>query len=393
MRRLPYLLPALLIIVLYATAPSFAAAYALVPHAATRAVLYQIDFSQSGLAGWGFQGKRGWKVTDGVLSFDGRAHSEALAPFQTVHLHDFAVEADIQSLGTSSVQGFGYGLIVRGKTAKFSGIQGGMALSYPKQVVEEEISWNGLQAGGAYVQPHDGFNSYRLEVHGASYTLFVDGLETVQFRIDSFRKGTAVGIWSGSYKLLVRLFRVFRLSRVSPTPKVPALGGLNLKPADVPHGLQQAFGYYWTDDEVARDNQVTLATVTGSGRIATYEVGFEDPARTGFYALSSFLGVFSSSEQATVALARDVIRARFAGSPGYTEADVPELSSDAFRIGFRFEVANGPTYDIGGIFFHRGRYMDAMYATFTVDVPADQQAADMITLAKVVYQRIPATQG
>jgi hypothetical protein len=354
-----------------------------------RPILYQAGFGQSVLSGWTFQGKKGWNVSSGVLSFNGGAHSEALAPFRTAHLHDFAVEADIQSLGTSSVQGFGYGLIVRGKAARFSGVQGGMAVSYPKQVVEEEIAWNGLQAGGAYLQPRDGFNTFRLEVHGANYTLFVDGVETVRFWIGAFRKGTTVGIWSGSYKVLIRSFRVLRLARVASTPKVPPLKGINLRSPDVPPGLKPAFGHYWTDDEVARDNQVTLATVTASGRIATYEVGFEDPSRTGFYALSSFLGVFATSAQATAALSRGVIHARFASNPGYAEVAVPELSSDAFRIGFEFQVPNGPTYDIGGIFFRRGRYMVAMYATFTTDVSTAQQAADLIGVARTVYERIP----
>jgi hypothetical protein len=356
---------------------------------AKQTLIYQSTFAKTGLAGWSFQGKKGWTVSsDGTVTFDGHAHSELLAPLRTAHLRDFAIEAEIETLGTTSAQGFGYGLIVRGKRAKFSGIQGGMAISDPKQVVEEELMWNGLQAGGAFQEPHEGFNLYRLEVHGTDYTLVVDGLETVRFRIEAFKKGTFAGIWSGSYKIRVRSFRLLRLGRVATSPKVPPLKTLNLQPSDVPSGLRPAFGHYWTNDEVADDNQVPLSEILASGRIATYEVGFEDPARTGLYGLSSFLGVFSTAAEATSALSRNRIHAQFSGLPGYAEIDVPELSADAYRISFEFQIPNGPVYDIGGIFFHHGRYMDVIYATFTADVPSDRQALDMIALARVVDGRI-----
>jgi hypothetical protein len=149
--------------------------------------LYQAAFKTKGLKTWVTAGASGWTVNrEGVVRFGGGKDSQLLAPFRLGTTRNFAVRATIKVSGMPHGSHAGYGLVVRDAEQGFSGIRGGLLYAINLGVTVPLLMWGSDQAGGSTAALHSGYNTYRLVVHDTDYTLFVDGHQTVRFKIAAF---------------------------------------------------------------------------------------------------------------------------------------------------------------------------------------------------------------
>lgn len=173
--------------------------------------IYKAAFARDHLKGWTISAGPVWHVTrKGIATFDGSGSGMVLAPFSTRGMHDFAVQASIRAVGTSSDSA--YGVLVRSRGLSgdlaFSGVEGGMSLSSSTPEFSRPLlSWNEDRIGGANVTLNTGYNTYRVDVHGADFTLTVDGHQIVQFTIADYGDASQyaqVGLWSQKQKMQVK---------------------------------------------------------------------------------------------------------------------------------------------------------------------------------------------
>lgn len=164
-------------------------------------ILYESDWS-GGLDGWP-EGV-GWRVTDGMLTFDGSIPNTFLAAPHRPESPDYAVEAEIRVV-SPFWQRQAFGLMARER------YQGGvnwwsyMRLNHP---------FLGT-ASGVLVQTDlnidDGWHSYRLEVQGNRLKLLIDGQVRAEATDGQYSSPGRAGIWSNGVQINVRNFKIVAL--------------------------------------------------------------------------------------------------------------------------------------------------------------------------------------
>jgi hypothetical protein len=246
-------------------------------------VLYSARWS-GGLSGWQPVGDSGWTVTNGIPLYGNHTGAaDLIAPYRVDGLQNFAVEASIARIGdrgkSLAYPERGYGVFVRGTGKQGADVGGGFFFGeangngfYP----QSGLDWHGSVLRGADVALHDGFNTFRLEVHGDHYALFENGVLTVQATAKGFR-GDRVGVFTREYRIRVRSFLVFALpAQAASGGPAPALLGslpaLDLHAKEAPSGFRKSYGEYYTNAEVATGRGVTADSLSQTGRLLTYEV-------------------------------------------------------------------------------------------------------------------------
>jgi len=240
----------------------------------------------AGLGGWKSLGDSGWKVAGGMAVYGNHTGAADLAAtYRLGHLRDFAVEAAIERIGGPGASRFysepGYGVFVRGSGTRGANVGGGFFPGDPDgngYYPQSALDWGGNVLRGDTVALHDGFNTFRLEVHSNQYAVFENGVLTTQATVKGFR-GDQVGVFSRQYRIRVRSFRVLALSPRSASGGPPAsllagLAALNLHGTDVPTGFGRVYGEYFTNKEVAVQRNVAVESLRQSGRLLSYEVEY-----------------------------------------------------------------------------------------------------------------------
>jgi hypothetical protein len=213
-------------------------------HAATRpeppgTVLYH----ETHWHGWG------WSQTHGLLTTRATSPDADVAPFAPPNRIPYAVQATIQDVGPTyrpgdrAVVAAGFGILVRGSDDMalpgwYAGPVKGMFtgfVSYPCTLgpcssltctvpgtdppcatAGAGLLWQAFGWYGTRFHPNHRWHTYRLEVRGDSYRLFIDGLPaTALIRIPGYQTYRWVGLWSMYYRIKVRDFRVIALAPAS----------------------------------------------------------------------------------------------------------------------------------------------------------------------------------
>jgi hypothetical protein len=374
------------------------------PAHAAPPVLYAARWS-SGLAGWQPVGDPGWTVTNGIPVYGNHTGAaDLIAPYRAGGLQNFAVEASIARIGDRGASlaypERGYGVFVRGTGKHGADIGGGFFYGelngngfYP----QSGLDWHGSVLRGADVALHDGFNTFRLEVHGGHYALFENGVLTVQATVKGLR-GDRVGVFSREYRLRVRSFRVFALPAQSasggPAPSLLAgLPSLDLRAKEAPSGFRKSYGEYYTNAEVATERGVTADSLRQSGRLLSYEVEYRrlldrhNPEK-GEKAIDASVSAFLSADGA---------RASFDYVHGYYKEHQFRLSTpgkygtEDFLAGYEYplQTKTYTSYDLG---FVRGTHYAAVSVYFVKGtVPAFQALQWLDAAARAIDTRLKAT--
>lgn len=154
-----------------------------------------------GITGW--QGGSGWQVVNGILTFNGDSEASLVSPFHTSQLTNFAVQARIQSVANDDCCGAGaFGLLAH------SNIVGGF---YNDGLRVWEIGGNNF--GSSNFSMDRKWHTYRLEVHGNSYRLLVDGVLAVTAMSNHSLSSADIGLYSYNYEINVKNYQVYSLGR------------------------------------------------------------------------------------------------------------------------------------------------------------------------------------
>jgi hypothetical protein len=320
--------------------------------------LFSAAFKTAKLKGWTAD-RSVWRVDgSGIVTFTGTGAGQMLAPFSTARTHDFAVEATIEAVGPALHPDSGYGVEVRGAWPSH-GIAAGSHLSTSPELNEPLLMWGRDSVGGADVALSPGYNTYRLEVHGKEYTLFVDGQRIVRFKIGTFSRGTRVGVWSMNQQVLVKSFTVTQLGSAKPLATLPAVEAVDLRPQDVPTSLTAGAGHFSTNQEVARLNKVPLTTLAGAGNIISYSTSYVAPSRPSFGPtwLAAYVFAFLSPDNAEADLTGRLtaLQRTWSGNTNYAAGPVSALGDEGHALGYEYFAGDYDATAIG-ILFRRGRY-------------------------------------
>jgi hypothetical protein len=369
-----------------------------IAHAQPKSVIFKASFQKKGLKGW-IRGNAGdWHVTSkGVVAFKG-SQDELLAPISTAKVHDFAVQASIKPVGAPSQPSSGFGVVVRAENP-VSGITGGSVYSNNLNYNLPLLLWKNESVGGTNVTLKPGFNTYRLEVHGADYTLSINGAPVVSFTIADFSDGGSyplVGVWGVNQKLQVKSLVVTRLGTATPLPALPPVRTINLAPADVPSILQPVGNSYFTDSELALIDKVGMDTITSTGLLVTYQANYAVTSfpTSGAYGVFSYVYAYSSRQMAQNEFSIDWSRfqARWAQNTNYSTNVVSGVGDDAHMLTYEYTETGASSQIKGtlvGIFFRRGIYEVTLFEDFVQGTvaPADT-IAQATSLAKIVDDHI-----
>jgi hypothetical protein len=184
---------------------SGAAPQTLPPASGSGSVLYQADWSQ-GMNGW--VGSKNWKAVGGMLVNDGSVDNSVIASPYNSQVADYAVEAEIQGVGTASGSG-SFGVFERGEASdKYYAADvwpaGGRTfiVSYPGDAILVDRPFS---AGNDW-------HTYRLEARGNQLKVLIDGAEALQATDNKYLDGRVNGLWEySSIQFNVRSFRVVGL--------------------------------------------------------------------------------------------------------------------------------------------------------------------------------------
>jgi hypothetical protein len=329
------------------------------------ALLYRSDFSKTGLAGWNTGGNP-WKVSRGELTYDGVGSSSIIAPFVAKE-RDYAVIARIKAIAPRgrSRADRSFGVFVRKTRAAHSGVFG-LSNFTPVPLYTGPVLAFGLDSvGGADIEPHAGYNGYRLDVHGTDYTLSINHKQAVHFVMPEYKDGTLVGIASTLYAISVKWFHVIRLPSRHPTDApVPRVKRANINETDTAP-LVQVYGHFFNNVETARLRKVPLQSVVDSGRTISYDAQFQPTGRTVPYGLkyidcsiTGFVSVAATRAGYTreLGLVRDV----YGHFQSYKATKIGGLGDEATvaRYGNR-------TRSRAGIVFRQGTYLVSMRFDFS----------------------------
>jgi hypothetical protein len=356
------------------------------------ATLFSAAFKSRKLKGWKVD-RSAWHVTgDGTVSFTGAGTGQMLAPFSTRATHDFAVEAEVEAVGPALHPEAGYGVEVRGAWPS-QGIAGGSHFSATPELNEPLLLWGRDSVGGADVALGAGYNTYRLEVHGRDYTLFINGRRIVRFTIGKFGKGTTVGVWSLNQQILVNSFKVTQLRSAKPLAALPAVEVVDLRPQDVPSSLAPGDGHFATNQELARLNRVPLATLAGAGNIISYHTSYIALSQPDFgpvwatASVDAFLSPDTAQTSLTTRLAG--LGQLWSGNTNYAASTVGGLGDEAHALGYEYFAGNYDATQVA-IVFRRGRYVVSVSESFVQGggVTRSDLVAQSTALARIVDGRI-----
>lgn len=353
------------------------------------ATVYQAGWSR-GLTGWSIVGGPDWGTSAGVASYNGKADGEILAPYRA-RLHDFAVEARIQRIGPagrSNVYGDrGYGVVVWSSGRTGSGVRGGFYAGEGFVSPQSGIYWAGNRLPGEDVALHDGYNTFRLTVHGNRFTVSEDGVTTVRSAVYCCGSGSRFGIFSVKYRIRVKSFKVIALppSRPVPAPRTSVilrLETLGLRRSDVPANFRRYRGDYHTNLEIARDRGETTADVAKQGRILSLNVGYIQPQKKGGpRILEATVVAFRTVSDARTAFTSSVLGDRsLATSAGYHESIPGKFGVDDFLAIYpsSYRLTQYTFYDL---LFQRGDYYVDVALYFPVGTVSPFDADSAITAA------------
>jgi hypothetical protein len=364
-------------------------------------VLYEAQWTH-GLSGWQPAGDSGWSVTSSIAAFDNHSGAaDLIAPYRLANLRDFAVEAQIERIGGDGYNlayaEHGYGIFVRGTGNKGASVEGGFLFGQINgngYLPQSALDWGGSVLRGADVALHDGFNTFRLEVHGNHYAVYENGVLTIQATVSGFA-GDRVGIFSREYRIRVRSFRVIALPArsvsggLSPS-LLGRLPGLDLQQKKVPAGFGKNFGEYYTNSEIATERGVTVDSLKQAGRLLSYQVEYRQlldrrHPNKGEKAIDSTVAAFSSATSARTDF--DTIRAAYSGSQ-YRVSTPGKYGTEDFLAVYdqMFDGKLNTSYDL---VFVRGQYRAAVSVSFVKGkVPAFQALQWLHTAAQAVDTRL-----
>jgi hypothetical protein len=336
----------------------------------------------------------GFHVSKGVLSYDGSDATSLIVPFQTKHHPNFAVEMSVRATSISAAQGLpGYGVTVRqSDTDASSGIFAGTFFSDNATFNEPLILWGSDSVGGNSFNPGTGWHTYRLEVKDTQYRLLIDKHAMVSFTIPEFRNDTEIGIFSSFTAIKVRSFKVFAFGSAPAPTALPPVETFDLQQSDLPAGFQASIGHYFTNQEVARETQVPLATVTGSGRVITYEIAYASQAETGMFFVSGTITAYSgpdaakSDYQANVASDLKTLSAS-ANATNVHQSTPAGLGDTATVLSFDYTTQNQP-YRGYVVDLIRGRYRLNIDVSFVPESDSSAEATQAVAIAKAIDSRV-----
>lgn len=369
-------------------------------------VLYQAAFKTKRLKGWRADDLSQWHVSrSGVLTNNGSGTGNpVLAPFSTKGISDFAVEASIASVPRITAAINGYGLIVRGQVHAAGGIRGGSWFSSAHGAAIS--AWNGPyvvwgtpstpyteSVGGTAPTRRSGYNTYRIEVHGTDYALYLNGHLVIRFPISEDGGKVRVGLWSYGEKIQVRSFRVIRLPSAPPLAALPPVKALNLGPIDVPANFQASTARYLTDEELYREVDPSLAAANRSdGRIIGYDTYFsaKHPPSAGLLEVEAYINAFKSAPWAHdwLALTRTSNQQICPTHANCTLGDLTGVGDEAYWVKVDY-LDNGTNATEMLVNYHRGAYAGWIYGGYARGtVSQTDMLAQVTSWVKIVDGRI-----
>jgi hypothetical protein len=371
-------------------APVAAGAASAAAPAATVKLLYSAKFgSQLGAAVPGFHASKG------VLSFDGSGATSLIVPYQTKHRPNFAVEMRVRAVSISATPTAfpGYGITVRQSDSdENSGIFAGSFFSDSATFDEPLILWAGDSVGGDAVDPGTAWHTYRLEVKDTQYRFLIDKKPMITFTIPDFRADTQIGIFSSYVKIKVKSFKVFTLGSAPAPAVLPPVEKLDIQQNDLPSGFQASIGHYFTNQEVARINQVSLDTVVGQGRVITYEVAYTSAATIGMFYVSGTVTAYSSTDQAkadyVASIPEDSKTLSTSANVSNLQQITPTGLGDAATVFSFGYTSQSQPYDGYIIDFIHGGYRSVVNVSFAPGSDPAAEEAQAVAVAKAIDARL-----
>jgi hypothetical protein len=362
-------------------------------------VLFRWTIPQKGRVG-------AWTASNGVLSYGGGGVGTAM-PRYTVPAHtNFAVQAMLRTTGpgplTADLNGFG--LVAREKRSDaHRAVAGGSFFNTYFNPDQEnntpELYWNGQTIGQEDFQPGSTWHLYRLTVQGDQYSLSIDGKPMVMYSVPDYPSPRVVGVFSWYYQVKVKHFEVDSIgTAATQLPFDPVPRAANLTVGDLPTtgSYRPYLSHWYSNEETAREDNVSLSSLQAAGRIVSYGVEFYPYSRdvTDIY---SVISAFGTSEEA-----RAFFQARFpvleqAGQSVPGEHNFQEFSGlnlGDVSAGFRVDGSEqGVNARAVLIYFVRGRYTELLRLGTDPDPgwapdPA-ATAAIAIGLAQTIDARLP----
>lgn len=362
-----------------------------VVHASTRAVpAGTLLYRATHWRGWG------WRQTHGMLVTRAPLPDADIAPFTPPKGRPYAVQASIQAVGPTyragdaAVVAAGFGILVRGSddvslpgwyAGPVKGIFTGF-VSYPCTVAScaspvctvpgtdppcdtagAGLLWQAFGWYGNRFRPDRRWHTYRLDVWGNAYQLFIDGrAATARVRIPGYDSYRWIGLWSMYYHIKVRDFRVTALA---PTRRAAAdvttLERRTLTWSDEV-GKPVINAQFLNSRQLARLWQVGTATLDRRGYLLSLSQawgGGGDTTRPGrtraVWDVADSLTAFRSVEGSQWGLAEETAIDRRAKEvrTAFQELSIPVVGDD--RYAFRFTDGSGNTVMV--LDFRRDEYV------------------------------------
>jgi hypothetical protein len=182
-----------------------------------------------------------WTSSKTGLAFDGKSIASISPALKIPSGTGFAVQAQIRLVGTGPFNANLMGAGVFARTAPkdiHTTVEGGSFASGASDSENDgaQLAWSDVTAGaGLAFDPGTDWHTYRLEVSGDQYTLFLDGQKMVQHALPSYQNPVQVGVFSAYERISVRAFLVVPagapVARLAPDP---SLDRMVLQLSDLP---------------------------------------------------------------------------------------------------------------------------------------------------------------
>lgn len=331
----------------------------------------------------------GFKVSRGMLTYNGANDAGAFAPFTTKRVKNFAVEAVIKTGTPTKPDTASYDIFARRNyNDDHSGIFAGYdAVGGDSAAVNvADLFWHGSEdnyvPGGSLPLDTSSFHTDRLEVRGKLYRFLVDGQQLIPWTtIADSAKYNQVGLTFTYVPAQVKSFKVYRLAKASAKSDLNTTLLISHSIGSTDANVPPVGGIFRNNDLFAKDNGETVADVASTGRITGYLEKFANQSTF----VSEALDLHSSATGARTAFTQDqqLVQANKSKFDGYVENTVAQgLGDAAFSYSYHYVYDNGQTSYVTIVIFSRGSY----YVTVVVDSFNQADTANAMTYAQKADQ-------
>jgi hypothetical protein len=325
-----------------------------------------------------------WTSSSGGLTFDGKTIASIPSPLKISRGTGFAVQAEIRILGPGPFNANLLGAGVFARTAPkdvHTTVEGGSFVSGASDSENDgpQLEWSDVTAGaGTAFDPKADWHTYRLEVSGEQYGLFIDGQKMVQHALPAYQNPVQVGVFSDYERINVRKFVVVPAAPPAiPSVPDPPLDRMVLQLSDLPTDVffKPTMHHVYANEEVARTRGVSLAALESAGRLVSFGVDFL-PLTLGLPDVFSSVAAYQSPQQA--AADAQALTAHFkvvvVAQGGTDVVDFPGSAGQS-SAGYMFHAHPGGLTMV--LFAQRGRYLSE---TIVLDDPLFFPENDAVAL-------------